>query len=122
MLIIAAGAALGANARYWVGLWAASRFGIGLPYGTLIANVSGCLLLGFLITLGSGRIGLSQEVRLLFAVGFLGSYTTFSSFAVETLSLTQTGTWRRGLINIMANNGLGLMAAWVGITLARIFE
>jgi CrcB protein len=122
MLIIAVGAALGANARYLVGLWAANRFGLGLPYGTLLANLSGCLLLGFLVTLGSGRVGLSQELRLLFAVGFLGSYTTFSSFAVETLNLAQGGAWGRSWLNLLANNGLGLMAAWVGVTLARLLE
>ncbi len=93
-----------------------------MPYGTLIANVSGCLLLGFITTLASGRIGLSEELHLFFAVGMLGSYTTFSSFAVETLSLAEAGVWGRSLLNILANNGLGLVAAWLGVTLARIFE
>jgi CrcB protein len=120
LLWISLGAVAGANARYWAGLWAADRFGVGLPYGTLLVNITGCLVLGFLITLGSGRIGLSQEVRLLIAIGFLGSYTTFSSFAVETLTLVQSGAWMRGLVNFAANNGLGLLAAWLGATLARL--
>jgi len=119
-LLIAAGAALGANARYLVGLWAADRFGADFPYGTLIANVTGCLLLGFLITLGTGRIGLAPETRLLLAVGFLGSYTTFSSFAVESFTMAQGGSLGRSLINLFANNVIGLSAAWVGVILARL--
>ena len=119
-LLIAAGAALGANARYLVGLWAADRFGASFPYGTLIANVTGCLVLGFLITLGTGRIGLPPEARLLLAVGFLGSYTTFSSFAVETFTLAQNGSLGRSLVNLFANNLIGLSAAWVGVILARL--
>ena len=119
-LLIAAGAALGANARYLVGLWAADRFGASFPYGTLIANVTGCLVLGFLVTLGTGRIGLPPEARLLLAVGFLGSYTTFSSFAVETFTLAQNGSLGRSLVNLFANNLIGLSAAWVGVILARL--
>lgn len=115
------GAILGANARYVVGIWAAGRFGVGMPYGTLIVNVSGCLLLGFLLALGTGRAAISQEVRLMFGVGFLGSYTTFSAFAVETITLTQSGIWRRSLINLVANNGLCLTAAWLGTLLARLW-
>ncbi len=120
-LLIAAGAVLGANARYLVSLWAADRFGAAFPYGTLIVNVTGCLVLGFLISLSTGRIGLAPDVRLLLAVGFLGSYTTFSSFAVESLTLAQDGSLGRSLINLFANNLIGLTAAWVGMVLARVF-
>lgn len=119
-LWIAAGAVLGANARYWLGLWAAARLGVGMPYGTLLANVTGCLALGFVATLATGRIGLSQEARLFLSVGFLGSYTTFSSYAVETLSLTQGSGWPRALVNVLANNLLGVLAAWAGAALARL--
>jgi CrcB protein len=119
-LLIAAGAVLGANARYWVGLWAAGRFGAAFPYGTLIVNVTGCLVLGFLISLSTGRVALAPEVRLLFAVGFLGSYTTFSSFAAESLSLAQDGSLGRSLANLFANNLIGLAATWVGVVLARL--
>ena len=101
-------------------MWAAARLGVGLPYGTLLANVTGCLVLGFVATLATGRIGLSQVARLFLAVGFLGSYTTFSSYAVETLALTQAGGWPRALVNIVANNLLGLLAAWAGVILARL--
>ena len=118
-LLIAAGAVIGANARYWIGLWAADRFGVSFPYGTLIVNIAGCFLLGMLVTLATGRVAISPEARLLVAVGFFGSFTTFSSFAVETLALAQGGALMRALLNIFANNAIGLVAAWLGIVSAR---
>jgi fluoride exporter len=118
-LLIAIGAALGANARYLVGLWAAQHLGVDFPYGTAIVNITGSLILGFLVAWGTTRAGLSPELRLLFAVGFLGSYTTFSSFAVESLQQLENVHLGSALLNIFVNNGLGLAAAWVGMALAR---
>lgn len=118
-LLIAVGAVLGANARYLVGLWAAQRFGVDFPYGTAIVNITGSFVLGFLVAWGSTRAGLSPELRLLFAVGFLGSYTTFSSFAVESLQQLESVHMGSALLNIFINNGIGLAAAWVGMLLAR---
>jgi len=119
-VLIAIGAALGANARYLVGLWAGDRFGAGFPYGTLIVNVSGSFLLGFLLTLATERLQISPEVRLLFAVGFLGSYTTFSSFAVESMNLGREGGLILSLLNIFGNNLIGLVCAVLGAYLARL--
>lgn len=119
-LFIALGAALGANARYALGLWAASRFGAGFPYGTLIVNVSGSFLLGLVITLATERLTLSSESRLLLAVGFLGSYTTFSSYTVESLGLLRDGGLWPGLANIVGNNLAGLVCAGLGVYLARL--
>lgn len=119
LLLITIGAALGANARYLVGIWAGNRLGADFPYGTLIVNITGSFLLGFLLTLGTGRLGISPEMRLLLAVGFLGSYTTFSSYAVESVSLWQeAGLWR-GLLNMAGNNLIGLFAVILGAALAR---
>lgn len=118
-LLIALGAALGANARYLIGLWAGNRLGADFPYGTLIVNISGSFVLGFLLTLGTERLALSPEARLLLAVGFLGSFTTFSSYAVESLTLwREAGLWR-SLLNIVANNLVGLTAVFLGAALAR---
>lgn len=118
ILLISLGAALGANARYWLGVWAARHLGVAFPYGTLFVNVTGSLALGFLVSLTSDRIPVSPEARLLLAVGFLGSYTTFSSFAVESLALAHnSGTWP-ALLNIFANNLLGLACAGLGMWLA----
>ena len=119
-LFIALGAALGANARYLVGLWAAGRFGAHFPYGTLIVNIVGSLLLGFVVVLATERLVMSPETRLLLTVGFLGSFTTFSSYAVESLSLLRdTGLWT-ALVNVFTNNLLALGAALAGAYLARV--
>jgi len=121
-LFVALGAALGANARYAVGLWAANRFGTDFPYGTFIVNVTGSLLLGFVITLTTERLALSPETRLLLGVGFLGSYTTFSSYAVEGMGLfRESGLWP-GLIYVAGNVLVGLFCAGLGVYLARLFN
>ncbi len=118
-LLIALGAALGANARYLVGVWAGNRLGADFPYGTLIVNIVGSFALGFLLTLGTDQLQLSPEVRLLLAVGFLGSFTTFSSYAVESMNLwREVGLWRT-LVNIVGNNLVGLLAAVLGAALAH---
>lgn len=118
-LLIALGAALGANARYLVGVWAGSHLGADFPYGSFIVNIVGSFVLGFLLTLGTERLQLSPEARLLLAVGFLGSFTTFSSYAVESMNLWRdAGLWR-GLLNIAGNNLVGLLCAVLGAALAR---
>ena len=116
---IAAGAVLGANARYFIGLWAGSRFGAGFPYGTFMVNLTGSFLLGFLAATATGRLSISPEVRLMLGVGFLGSYTTFSSFSVESLTLLQEGSVGISLLNIFGNNLAGLACALLGVFLAR---
>ncbi|MBE2201328.1 MAG: fluoride efflux transporter CrcB [Anaerolinea sp.] len=118
-LLIALGAAVGANARYLTGVWAGNRFGADFPYGTLIVNIVGSFLLGVLLTLGTGRLQLSPEARLLLAVGFLGSFTTFSSYAVESMNLWRDASVWRSLLNIVGNNLAGLLAVILGATLAR---
>lgn len=118
ILLITLGAALGANARYWIGVWMARQWGVAFPYGTLFVNVTGSLALGFLVGLTSQRMPITPELRLLLAVGFLGSYTTFSSFAVESLALAQNSGIGHGLLNVFANNLLGLVCAAAGMWLA----
>ncbi len=119
-LFIALGAALGANARYLVGLWAANRLNAAFPYGTFIVNITGSLLLGFVITLTTERLTISPETRLFLAVGFLGSYTTFSSFSVESLGLLRHSGYLPGILNIFGNNLMGLICAGLGVYLARL--
>ena len=119
-LFVALGAALGANARYIIGLWAAGRFGAHFPYGTLIVNVLGSLLLGFVIVLTTERLTLSPETRLLLTVGFLGSFTTFSSFAVESIALSRDSGFLISLLNVFGNNLLALAAALIGAYLGRV--
>lgn len=119
ILYIALGAAAGANARYLVSIWAADRFGAAFPVGTLVVNVTGSVILGFLYALVGSRLEISPELRLLAAVGFLGSYTTFSSYGVETLTLLQSGGVWAAAANILGNNVLGLGGAALGYYLGR---
>jgi CrcB protein len=118
--LIGIGGFAGANLRYLVQGWAAERWGSSFPLGTLIANVTGSFILAFFITLATQRFAIAPEWRLLFAVGFVGGYTTFSSFAVETLALAQTSSWLWSAINITANMVLGLGSAFLGVILARL--
>ena len=118
-LWIAIGAALGANARYMVGLWAGDKLGVAFPYGTTIVNITGALMLGFILELSTDRLLASPEARLLVATGFLGSYTTFSTYMVESVNLMRQGSLFLGVANVAGEAVLGLVFAVIGIYLAR---
>jgi len=121
-LWIGLGGFIGANARYMLQLWAANRWGADFPYGTMLANVSGSLIIAFFLTLATGRLVVSPELRLFVAVGFLGGFTTFSSFSLETFRLIeQSGWWAAGL-NFVGNTALGLIGVMVGILLAQLAQ
>lgn len=120
VMAISVGAVLGANARYWLGAWLDGRFATRFPLGTLAINLTGCLLLGFFVALTTRRISLAPHWRLLFAVGFLGSYTTFSTFGVETLSLFDEGSSGPALTNVLLSVVGGLAGAWLGARLADL--
>ena len=114
------GGFVGANLRYLVQGWAADRWGATLPYGTMFANVSGSFVLAFFVTLTLQRLPVGPGWRLFFAVGLLGGYTTFSTFAVETVALLQSGQWLAGGVNFFGNTLLGLAAALLGIWAAQL--
>ena len=118
-LLIGLGAFIGANARYALQTWAAARWGADFPYGTLIINISGSLILGFFVTLVTQRVAIPTEWRMFVTVGLLGGFTTFSSFSVETLNLAQMGRWLPALLYLTGNVGLGLVGAFLGMILAR---
>ena len=119
-LLISAGAVLGANARYWLGDWAAQKWGAAFPIGTLIINLTGSLALGFLTTLATERLMLDPRWRLLFAVGFLGAYTTFSTYTFESFTLMAEGQWVHGLANLFGSTLLGVLAVGLGVFLAKV--
>lgn len=119
LLWISIGAVLGANARYFISQWIDGKFGLDFPYGTLVVNASGSLLLGFLAAISTNDLNLSPQLRMLLMVGFLGSYTTFSTFAVESVSFWQHERAWAGLVNIFANNSIALLFAVLGMLLAR---
>ena len=118
-LLISMGAILGANLRYWVGGWAAGRFGTSFPYGTLVINLTGSFILGLFITLATERLLLDPRWRLVVAIGFLGGYTTFSSYTFESMTLILDNQWIPGLLNLFGSAFLGGLAVLLGILLAR---
>lgn len=119
MLAVALGAAIGANLRYAVSLWASRHLSPGFPYGTLIVNVLGCLVIGALLSLAATRLTLSEPLRLLLVTGLLGGFTTFSSFGYEAFTLIGEGDWLAAGMYVSSSLIVGLSAVFVGAGLAR---
>lgn len=117
-LAISIGAVLGANARFLLDGWIAERFGASFPLGTLVINVTGSMLIGVVLTLGAERL-VPDWFRPLLAIGFLGSYTTFSTFSFETLSLAQDAAWGAAALNVAASVGAALVGVYAGTVVAR---
>jgi fluoride exporter len=118
-LYVGIGAFLGANARYWVGGWAAERFGTVFPYGTFIINVTGSFAVGVLAAFFAER-GYSANVRLFLMVGFLGGYTTFSSYSYEALRLFEDGGYLLGALYLFGSPILGLAGCLAGVVIGRL--
>lgn len=119
ILLIALGGAFGAVGRHLVNVAAVRAFGAGFPWGTLAVNVTGSFLLGLLIASGSRAAWIDTDVRLLVGTGVLGAFTTFSAFSVETVRLAEELGWAPAVANVAAQTGLGLLAAVLGLALAR---
>ena len=114
-LIVMLGGAVGSLARYVAGTAIMNRFGARFPLGTLIVNVTGCFLIGAIMTALTQRSAAPHpNWRLLLVVGFLGGYTTFSSFAYETFVSAREGSPWMGLLNVLASVVLGYIAVWLG--------
>jgi CrcB protein len=116
-LIIGLGGFIGANARYLVSGWAAERFGTSFPWGTLVINFSGSCLLAVFLAWAGGRTLLDPRVRLFLAVGFFGAYTTFSTYANESVALLQAGNWIGALGNILGSNLICVVGAMAGLVI-----
>ncbi|HEY0071575.1 MAG TPA: fluoride efflux transporter CrcB [Chloroflexia bacterium] len=119
-LLVGLGAVFGANARYWLTQLFADRFGLAFPSGTLFINVTGSLLLGFVLTLISQRFVADPGLRLLLGTGFLGAYTTFSTFSYDSIILLERGDWLPALLYAGASLFGSVFAAYLGIVLARL--
>lgn len=119
VLAISVGAVLGANARYLLGGWIADRWGASFPVGTLVINVTGSFLIGVVLTLVTERFIAPAWVRPLIAIGFLGSYTTFSTFSYETLALARDGSWIAAGANIVLSVVASLVGVYLGTALVR---
>jgi len=119
-LLIAIGGALGSVARYWVGSSIASRMGIRFPFGTLIVNITACVVIGFSMTYLGRRANLNPAWRFLLPVGFIGAYSTFSTYEWETLSNLRAGAFGIAALYAMGSFVLGLGAVWCGAVLGEL--
>ena len=117
LLLVALGGGIGSVARYLVGGWFADRFGPAFPYGTFVINVTGSFIIGFFLAFAQERISLSPYWRLFFAVGFVGGYTTFSTFEYESVRLLQDGEMLLGALYLLGSVLTGGLAAIGGIVL-----
>ena len=120
LLVISTGAIFGANARYLISRYAAKLLGPAFPYGTLFINVSGSMVVGFFMIWATERVLIDPRWRLLVVVGFCGAFTTFSSYAFETMAYFEQGQWHLMVANILSNNLLCLAGALAGMALARV--
>jgi fluoride exporter len=116
---VALGGAVGSVARYLVGVAVQTRASLDFPVGTLLVNIGGCLLLGFLIHYALATPAISPEVRALLTTGLCGGYTTFSTFSYETVTLLQDGDWRRATLYVGLSVAGSILGVILGIAGAR---
>jgi fluoride exporter len=113
---------VGANARYLVGVWAAERFGPAFPYGTFAINVSGSFLIALFLTYLSDRLVDDPAWRLVLATGFCGSYTTFSTYTLEAMTLARQGSYDLAALYVLGSAAAGLLAIVAGTVVARLLQ
>jgi len=119
LVVLAIGGALGTVSRYSVGLWAYHNLGAHFAFATLFVNVIGCFLLGLLMELGLNTEAISRTAHLAMTAGFLGAFTTFSTFGYETIRYVENGSVNLAVANVLANLGFGMIAAWIGVVAGR---
>jgi CrcB protein len=118
-LLVGIGGFAGAVLRFAVGVFVASRYGLRFPYGTFFINVTGSFLIGLVMVL-LARTTASAYWRYLIPIGFIGGYTTFSTFEYETLRAIQDGQVLSGLLNVVLSVAVGFIAVWAGAVLGRV--
>lgn len=119
-LLIATGGALGSIARYWVGSAVSGRIGVKFPYGTFVINITACVVIGFVLTLLGRRVDLNPGWRYLIPIGFVGAYSTFSTYEWETLATLRSGAFFLAAVYAFGSLLLGLVAVWGGAVLADL--
>jgi CrcB protein len=116
---IALGGSLGSLARYWVGSTVAGRMGTRFPFGTFVINITACIIIGFSLAFLAKRTELNPAWRFLVPVGFIGAYSTFSTFEWETYSNLQAGAFLIAGLYVVLSLLLGLVGVWFGVLIAR---
>ena len=118
LISVGAGGFLGACARYVFSAWVVARLGGGSPFGTMAVNVTGSFLLALFLAWSTRQSGLTPQARLLVTVGFFGAFTTFSTYALESISLARDGQLLAAAGNVLGNNLLCLAGVCLGLALA----
>jgi CrcB protein len=120
LLLTGLAGACGTLVRYWMSGWFARRVGETFPVGTLAVNVTGCFLIGFLFYVMYERFLTGDTLRTVLFIGFLGGFTTFSSFGLQTFTLVRDGEFGLAALNVGVSNFAGLLMVWAGYTLAKV--
>jgi len=118
--MIAIGGALGAIARFQIAAMVQARVPVGFPYGTFVVNVSGCFIMGFATALLAERLVVHPNWRYLVPIGFVGAYTTFSTFELETFRAVSEQAWPIAGANVVGSFVVGYLALWAGFAVARV--
>ncbi len=118
-LMVGIGGFIGAIARFWLGSYIGGKMGTRFPYGTFVINISGSFLIGFILTILAERTHWSPNWRYLIPIGFIGAYTTFSTFEYETLRTIQDGQFLIASLNVTLSVFVGFVAVWGGAVIGR---
>jgi fluoride exporter len=117
--MVGIGGFIGAIARFWIGVYVGQRMGTKFPYATFMINISGCFMVGVIMTILTEKTHLGPNWRYLIPIGFIGAYTTFSTFEYETLRALQDGQFTAGLLNVFLSVIIGFAMVWAGVIVGR---
>lgn len=120
--MVGLGGFLGSILRFWLGGYISNRMGARFPYGTFVINITGSFLIGLLVTLLSERTHWSPNLRYLILIGFIGGYTTFSAFELETFQSFRDGEFLFAFLNVTLSVAVGFIAVWLGVVAGRTLD
>jgi fluoride exporter len=119
-LMVALGGGLGSVLRFWVGSFVGGKMGTRFPYGTFVINCTASFLIGFIITVLAEKTDWNPNLRFLIPIGFIGGYSTFSTFEYETFRVIQDGQLLTGVLNVVLSVVVGFLAVWLGVIAGRL--